>query len=170
MKHIPGHGRAGVDSHHDLPLVDAALEDLTNNDFVPFRANADLPVAMTAHVVYSALDPDRPATISPDVIGKHIRGTIGFDGLLLTDDLSMQALRGSLRERAAAAFAAGADIALHCNGNLVEAESVAEVAPTLDGAAKRRAEAAIGRLSRKIAAFDPVEAWTEVEGSLAIAG
>ncbi len=144
MKHVPGHGRAEVDSHHDLPVVTAdrvALE----RDFAPFRALADLPMAMTAHIVYRALDPDRPATTSPDVIASVIRGAIGFDGLLLSDDLSMEALRGTLGERASAASAAGCDILLHCNGVMAEARAVAAAAPMLDGRAAERAAAALAR-------------------------
>lgn len=169
MKHIPGHGRAGVDSHLDLPRVDAPLEILAKSDFVPFAANADLPAAMTAHVVYKALDPDRPATVSPRIVAHYIRETIGFAGLLFSDDLSMQALRGSLSERATATFAAGVDIALHCNGDLAEAASVAAAAPALEGLRRERAEAALGRLPAEPAAFEPVEAWAELEGLLAIA-
>jgi beta-N-acetylhexosaminidase len=170
MKHIPGHGRAGVDSHHELPRVAAPLELLQQTDFQPFIENADLPAAMTAHVVYEAIDPDRPATVSARVIQDHIRGTIGFSGLLLSDDLSMQALRGGLRERAAAAFAAGIDLALHCNGDLAEARGVAEATPLLEGMALKRTEAAMARLPRDVAALDSVEAWAKIEGLLAIAG
>jgi beta-N-acetylhexosaminidase len=170
MKHIPGHGRAGVDTHHDLPRVTAPFDELLRSDFRPFIDNVDLPVAMTAHIIYTEIDPDRPATVSPQVIGHIIRETIGFVGLLLTDDLSMQALEGSLGERAAAAFAAGVDIGLHCNGDLAEAEQVARVAPKLEGQALQRAEAAMAYLPTEVAAFDPVEAWAQVEGLLAIAG
>ena len=170
MKHIPGHGRAAVDSHLELPRVEAPLDFLLRTDFVPFIENADLPAAMTAHVVYSALDPDRPATVSPRVIGDYIRGTIAFAGLLLSDDLSMQALQGTLAERAAAAFAAGIDLALHCNGDLAEAASMAAVAPLLEGPALIRARAAMARLPAEAADLDPVEAWAEVEALLAIAG
>jgi beta-N-acetylhexosaminidase len=170
MKHIPGHGRAGADSHHELPRVAAPLDLLRQTDFLPFIDNADLPAAMTAHVVYEAIDPDHPGTVSARVIQDHIRGTIGFSGLLLSDDLSMQALQGTLRERAAAAFAAGVDLALHCNGNLEEAAGVAEAAPLLDGLALRRTEVAMARLPAEIAAIDSVEAWTKVEGLLAIDG
>jgi beta-N-acetylhexosaminidase len=170
MKHVPGHGRAGVDSHHDLPRVTAPLEELLRRDFAPFIDNADLPAAMTAHVVYTDIDSQRPATVSPKVVGDHIRGTIGFAGLLMSDDLSMQALQGTLRERAAAAFGAGVDIALHCNGDLDEAAGVAAAAPHLAGAALARAEAAMARRDVAGGAFDPVEAWAEVAGQLAIAG
>ena len=144
MKHIPGHGRAEVDSHHELPVVTADRAAL-ERDFAPFRALAGLPMAMTAHVVFTALDPDRPATTSPRVIGEVVRREIGFDGLLLSDDLSMQALRGTLGERAAAAAAAGCDILLHCNGIMDEARAVAAAAPPLAGRAAERAAAALAR-------------------------
>ncbi len=166
MKHIPGHGRAGVDSHLDLPVVDAPLDLLWTSDFLPFVANKDLPAAMTAHVVYAALDPRRPATQSPAVV-RFIREDIGFSGLLFSDDLSMQALRGTLRERAEAAFAAGIDLALHCNGDLGEAEAVASVAPVLAGPALTRAERAATWRGEPAPAFDPVEAWAEIEALLA---
>ena len=147
MKHCPGHGRAEVDSHVELPTVSADLAALAR-DFAPFKALADLPMAMTAHVTYMALDPERPATTtSRIVIEKVIRGEIGFDGLLLSDDLSMEALKGSLGSRAEKAFSAGCDIALHCNGAREEARQVAAVAPQLDGRAASRAEAALRRLT-----------------------
>jgi beta-N-acetylhexosaminidase len=143
IKHIPGHGRAHADSHKELPVVEATLAELDRTDFDSFRPLNDLPIAMTAHVVYTAVDPDRPATISPLVIGEVIRRRIGFDGLLLTDDLSMTALAGSLGDRAVAAFAAGCDMALHCNGKLAEMREVAAAAPILTGEAARRAAAAL---------------------------
>lgn len=127
MKHLPGHGRAEADSHHDLPRIDVPLDALERTDFAPFRALADLPLAMTAHVVLVALDPARPATLSPPVIAL-IRDRIGFRGLLMTDDLNMGALGGSLADRAAAALAAGCDLALHCNGDLAEMVAVAAAA------------------------------------------
>ncbi|TXN54175.1 glycoside hydrolase family 3 N-terminal domain-containing protein, partial [Methylobacterium sp. WL6] len=137
MKHIPGHGRAACDSHHGLPVVEASLESLAAQDFRPFRALADLPMAMSAHVVFTQIDPDRPATQSAPVIADVIRGAIGFDGLLMTDDLSMHALTGPFRARAEAAFAAGIDVALHCNGDADEMRAVAEGTPSLAGAALR---------------------------------
>ncbi len=167
MKHIPGHGRAGVDSHLQLPSVDTPLDLLRETDFYPFKANADLPAAMSAHVVYRALDPERPGTLSPIVI-RYIREEIDFEGLLFSDDLSMQALSGTLRARADAAFAAGIDLALHCNGNLAEAEAVAEAAPLLEGDALTRAARAASWRGDSAAPFDPVEAWAEIEASLAI--
>lgn len=173
MKHVPGHGRATVDSHQALPVVTASLAQLAETDFVPFLENADLPAAMTAHVVYMALDTGAPATLSARVIGDIIRQRIGFAGLLLSDDLSMQALSGSLNERAAAAFAAGIDIALHCNGDLVEARAVAAAAPVLAGESLARAEAASAcrgaAMLAATASFDPVEAWAEIAAALAIA-
>ena len=168
MKHAPGHGRATVDSHETLPRVEASLDDLRARDFAPFRALRDLPVAMTAHVVFTAIDPDHPGTTSRRVIGDVLRGEIGFDGLLLTDDLSMKALSGSFRERAAAALAAGCDIVLHCNGDLAEARGVAEAAPILAGASLRRAEAALGLIDRAPAAFDAVHARARLDAALAL--
>lgn len=142
VKHVPGHGRAALDSHKALPVVDTPRETLEKTDFVPFRELADMPVAMTAHVVYSAIDPDAPATTSPTVVGEVIRGFIGFDGLLLSDDLSMQALTGNLDERARAALAAGCDVALHCNGDPDEMAAVLDACgPLSDRAAERAARA-----------------------------
>jgi beta-N-acetylhexosaminidase len=138
IKHIPGHGRSMVDSHHDLPRVTVSHAELARTDFVPFKALADLPWAMTAHIVYEAIDPDQPATLSPKVIADIIRGEIGFDGLLLSDDLSMKALRGSLGELAHRSVAAGCDIALHCNGKMEEMTQVAAGAPPLSKAALER--------------------------------
>lgn len=145
IKHIPGHGRASVDSHLELPTVSADAGALAR-DFAPFRALAHLPMAMTAHIVYRAIDADRPATTSKRVIDAVIRGEIGFGGLLLSDDLSMEALRGTLGERASAASSAGCDMLLHCNGVMHEARAVADAAPTLAGRAAERAAAALARL------------------------
>ncbi|MBV8505124.1 MAG: beta-N-acetylhexosaminidase [Alphaproteobacteria bacterium] len=124
VKHIPGHGRARVDSHHSCPLVETNYEELANTDFAPFRVLAAMPWAMTAHIVYSAIDPTAPATLSPRVIAEVIRGEIGFDGILVSDDLSMRALGGGLGERTRRALAAGCDLALHCNGDPGEMEEV----------------------------------------------
>jgi beta-N-acetylhexosaminidase len=167
IKHIPGHGRAKVDSHLGLPVVTTPIEVLRDTDFLPFAANADLPIAMTAHVIYTALDSERPATHSRQVV-EYIRRQIGFAGLLLSDDLSMQALHGDLGARAEAAFAAGIDIALHCDGDLAEASAIAAVAPPLAAASAQRAAQALRWGSAGIA-FDPVEAWAEIEAALAIA-
>ncbi|HEY8564642.1 MAG TPA: beta-N-acetylhexosaminidase [Beijerinckiaceae bacterium] len=169
IKHVPGHGRAAADSHHDLPVVDASREELEAQDFAPFRALADMPLAMTAHVVYAALDPERPATTSPSVMRDIIRGAIGYDGLVMSDDLSMNALAGSLGERAAAAFAAGCDVGLHCNGRMDEMIAVAANAPMLGGDALRRADAALERIARGAQPFDPVDARARVEAALAVA-
>ncbi|HTZ67659.1 MAG TPA: beta-N-acetylhexosaminidase [Roseiarcus sp.] len=142
IKHMPGHGRARVDSHHELPVVDAARSEL-KRDFAPFVALKDLPMAMTAHLLYTAIDPRRPATMSPIVVEEVMRGEIGFDGLIMSDDLSMKALKGPFDERAAAVIEAGLDIVLHCNGDLQEARAVASAAPVLSGASLRRAAAAL---------------------------
>jgi beta-N-acetylhexosaminidase len=143
LKHLPGHGRAAADSHLQLPVVTAERNTLESTDFAAFRPLAALPLGMTAHVVFTALDPDLPATTSATIIGQVIRGFIGFDGLLMSDDLSMGALSGSLAERTRAALAAGCDVALHCNGNLREMEAVAAAAPELAGPAAGRAAAAL---------------------------
>jgi beta-N-acetylhexosaminidase len=170
IKHVPGHGRAMADSHMELPIVAAPIEALRETDFVPFKANADLPAAMTAHVVYQVLDAERPATLSPIVVDQIIRQEIGFGGLLISDDLSMRALKGSFRERAEGLFAAGVDIALHCNGDLTEAAEVVAGTPRLEDKALARAEAAFAMLGEVAAHgdFDPVDAWKEVEAELAI--
>ena len=169
VKHIPGHGRAGADSHEALPRVAASLAELRGRDFRPFRAAADLPLGMTAHVVYEAIDPDRPATLSPAVVADIIRGEIGFDGLLLTDDLSMKALSGRFRTRAEQALAAGCDVVLHCNGDLAEMRDVAEGATALGGASLRRWEAASALIAGAPGAFDPVDARLALDGALAAA-
>ena len=158
IKHMPGHGRAKADSHEALPVVETSLEELDRTDFEPFRRLAPLPIAMTAHVVYAAVDRERPATVSPVVIAEVIRGRIGFDGLLLTDDLSMKALQGTLGNRTEAALAAGCDIALHCNGQLEEVREVVAAAPRLWGEAARRAGAALGRLKSPGKALNTAEA------------
>ncbi|MFM9846811.1 MAG: beta-N-acetylhexosaminidase [Hyphomicrobiaceae bacterium] len=142
VKHVPGHGRAGADSHVDLPVVDTVVADLERTDFVPFRALADLPAAMTAHVVFSAIDAAAPASVSRVVTQTIIREAIGFDGLLMSDDLSMRALTGTLRSRAGAVIQAGSDLALHCNGNLAEMREVVEGVPVLAGKALQRLERA----------------------------
>jgi beta-N-acetylhexosaminidase len=143
VKHMPGHGRANADSHLRLPVVGADRASLEAADFAAFRPLADLPLAMSAHVVFTACDPHLPATTSRTMIDQVIRGFIGFDGLLMTDDVSMHALQGSLGERTAAALAAGCDIVLHCNGKLDEMRQVAANARLLSGKSLRRAEAAL---------------------------
>jgi beta-N-acetylhexosaminidase len=169
VKHIPGHGRALADSHLALPRVAAPAAELSVHDFVTFRSLNDAPIAMTAHVVYEAIDPHRPATTSSRVIHNIIRGEIGFDGLLVSDDLSMAALEGPLGVRAKAALFAGCDIALHCNGKLEEMQEIAKEARPLAGKALARAEAALDRLRAPSELdFEKAEArLTEMVGSLA---
>jgi beta-N-acetylhexosaminidase len=157
IKHIPGHGRATKDSHHDLPVVTAARGDLDANDFATFRALADLPAAMTAHVVFTAVDAQAPASTSVRLIKEVIRGAIGFDGLLMSDDLGMRALTGSIADRAEAVLAAGSDLALLCSGEAAETESVAAVVPPLQGPAEARFARACA-VFRQQAAFDVAEA------------
>jgi beta-N-acetylhexosaminidase len=141
IKHLPGHGRANVDSHLHLPRVDAGLQALAQ-DFACFSPVADAPMAMTAHVLYEAIDENRPATTSPEVIRRIIRGEIGFTGLLMSDDLGMKALSGTWWDKTEAALAAGCDVILHCSGDLVEMEEVAGAAPMLGGESLLRAMAA----------------------------
>jgi beta-N-acetylhexosaminidase len=150
LKHLPGHGRATADSHLKLPVVNTDRVTLETTDFAAFRPLNRLPMGMTAHVVFTAIDPDLPVTTSPTMIGQVIRGFIGFDGLLMSDDISMGALSGTIAERTRAALAAGCDVALHCNGVLAEMEDVADAAPPLSGEAARRADAALA--ARKAAA------------------
>jgi beta-N-acetylhexosaminidase len=159
MKHMPGHGLSHVDTHHDLPTVDVPLNDLQAIDFAPFRALRDLPMAMTAHLVFAALDPDRPATQSPEMI-RVIREVIGFQGLLMSDDLNMQALAGTLADRTARTIAAGVDIALHCKGDMAEMVAVAGAAGAMGPATRARAEAAIA--ARPTAKVDLAAALAEL--------
>jgi beta-N-acetylhexosaminidase len=153
MKHMPGHGRATVDSHHELPRTDAELEDLEARDFMPFRLlSKRCPLGMTAHVVFTKVDDGAPATLSSAVIGNIIRERIGFDGALMTDDISMKALSGGMRERGEAAIRAGCDLVLHCNGDMAEMQDIAAAVPELEGDALRRVEAALAfpRASKEI--------------------
>jgi beta-N-acetylhexosaminidase len=143
LKHLPGHGRATADSHLGLPVVGTDRATLESTDFAAFQPLSGLPLGMTAHVVFTSLDRELPATTSATIISQVIRGLIGFDGLLMSDDLSMGALSGSLADRTRAALAAGCDMALHCNGKLAEMQAVADAAPELAGAAARRAAAAL---------------------------
>ena len=143
MKHIPGHGRALADSHLELPVVTATAAELEVSDFAPFRALKALPAAMTAHVVFMSLDAAHPASTSLKITRDIIRGSIGFDGLLMSDDLSMQALSGTFGERTRAVLDAGSDLALHCNGDLAEMQLVAAAAPALAGKALKRFEHAV---------------------------
>jgi len=168
MKHIPGHGRAGADSHLALPRVDAEAEELSASDFVTFRSLDLCPMAMTAHVVYDSIDPQRPATTSPKVIRDVIRGEIGFGGLLLSDDLSMQALDGPLDVRARAALFAGCDVVLHCNGKMDEMKLVASETKILEGLSWKRAEAALAHLIQPDI-FDPQAAEARLTNLLAVA-
>ena len=160
LKHIPGHGRATADSHLALPVVDVDAKTLESSDFAAFRPLAKLPLGMTAHVVFSAIDPVAPATTSVKMVQEVIRGFIGFDGLLMSDDVSMNALSGTLAERSRAALRAGCDVVLHCNGKLDEMRQVAGESPLLAGEAKRRAGAALGA-RRQPAALDVVAARAE---------
>ena len=162
MKHIPGHGRSKVDSHHNLPVVEATLDELRQTDFPPFAAFADCPMAMTAHVVYTAIDKSAPATLSAKVVKRIIRGEIGFDGLLITDDLSMKALGGSFTEKVQRALQAGCDIVLYCAGIPEEMEEVAAAAGYLRGKALRRARSALKKL-RKPLPFDRKAALADLE-------
>jgi beta-N-acetylhexosaminidase len=165
VKHIPGHGRAKADSHLELPVVDASLTELRAVDFPPFAAFADAPMAMTAHVVFTALDKSAPATLSRKVISAVIRKEIGFRGLLMTDDLSMKALTGSYAERTGRALAAGCNVVLHCNGDMAEMEEVAAAAGHLRGKALARARAALKR-ARKPQPFDRKQALMDLENLL----
>ena len=148
VKHIPGHGRAAADTHLSLPVVDTPLDELRRHDFAPFQALADMPMAMTAHVIYSAIDALHPATTSPAVIDDIIRGYMGFDGLLMSDDVSMKALSGDFRDRTDAIFAAGCDVILHCNGVMDEMQLVAGRTPALAGKADMRASRALLKRER----------------------
>ncbi len=157
IKHIPGHGRATVDSHNALPRVSAARTALEASDFAPFRALADMPWAMTAHIVYTAIDAEAPATLSPVVIHEVIRASMAFDGVLVSDDLSMNALGGPIGARAERALAAGCDLALHCNGNPAEMTEIAAAVAPLTLEARRRLDRAearrhpAGPLDRRVA-------------------
>lgn len=154
IKHLPGHGRAGADSHHDLPRVATPLAELDAVDFAAFRPLAGEALGMTAHVVYEAIDPRACATLSPAVIGA-IRREIGFGGLLMTDDLSMRALSGSMAARTQGALAAGCDVILHCNGDMAEMREIAAHAPLLAGEAAARAARAEARRGNR----EPVDLW-----------
>jgi beta-N-acetylhexosaminidase len=145
LKHIPGHGRATADSHHALPVVETDQDTLRKSDFAAFRPLSDLPLGMTAHVVYTAIDPIAPATTSVTLVRDVIRGWLGFAGLLMSDDISMGALSGSIEARARTAIAAGCDVILHCSGELAEMQAVASAVPVLTGDAAARADAALGR-------------------------
>src|SRR6195256_2063242 len=169
LKHIPGHGRATADTHFRLPEVATSKAELERTDFAAFQPLADLPIAMTAHVVFSALDPAHPATTSATIIEQVIRGVIGFQGLLMSDDVSMNALAGSIAERTRAIFVAGCDMVLHCNGKLDEMREVARETPELSGKALERAGRALA--SRKAPqAFDRLAARAELDALINQAG
>jgi len=169
LKHIPGHGRATADTHFLLPVVETAAPELDRTDFAAFRPLNDLPMAMTAHVVFSALDRAQPATTSATIIADVIRGSIGFQGLLMSDDVSMNALAGTIAARSVASLAAGCDVILHCNGKLDEMAEVAASAPMLAGAALARASAALA--TRKAPQpLDRNQARTELDALVARAG
>jgi beta-N-acetylhexosaminidase len=169
IKHVPGHGRARADSHLELPRVEAPREDLERTDFRPFRDLAGAPAAMTAHVVYEAIDPTRPATTSPVVIGRLIRGEFGFDGLLMSDDIGMKALTGSIGDRAAAAVAAGCDVALECSGNLSSMREAAASVPMLDGRSAERFRRCV-TITRQVGPYDAAEAEATLAALLPTAG
>jgi beta-N-acetylhexosaminidase len=162
LKHIPGHGRVTADTHFRLPVVDTPKIELEATDFAAFRPLADLPMAMTAHVVFSAFDPAHPATTSATMIEQVIRGLIGFQGLLMSDDVSMNALAGSVAERTRAIFAAGCDMVLHCNGKLDEMRPVARETPELSGKALARAKRALAARKAPLA-FDRAAARAELD-------
>ncbi len=157
IKHAPGQGRATVDSHDVLPMVDADLATLEATDFLPFKALADLPAAMTSHTLFTAIDPQRPATTSAIIIRDIIRGRIGFDGVLFSDDVSMNALAGDHRTRGTAIFDAGCDIVLHCSGRMEDMREIADMSPPLAGAAA-------ARVARMMAALPPPQPFDRTAG------
>lgn len=167
MKHLPGHGRAQVDSHDQVPIVEAKVEELEKCDFAPFRALADLPMAMTGHLIYPDIAGQEISTLSRKIVQDVIRSTkpgrIGFCGLLLTDDFSMGALTGDFATRTKAAFEAGCDIVLHCNGDRAEMEAIVSASQPLEGEALRRADEALKRLETP-QDFDDAEGWNRLQG------
>ena len=144
LKHAPGHGRATLDSHKSLPRIDVPLSELQTTDFVPFKALGDFPLAMTAHIVLPEIDPNVPVTLSVEGV-QFVRRSLGLLGLLMTDDISMGALSGTLAEKATAAIGAGCDLVLHCNGELAEMQVVAESAGSMSSDAEKRADIAVGQ-------------------------
>jgi beta-N-acetylhexosaminidase len=168
IKHIPGHGRATKDSHLALPVVAESRAVLSATDFAPFKALADMPAAMTAHVVFKSIDPDQPASTSARVTAEIIRAEIGFDGLLMSDDLSMRALSGAMRARAERVVAAGSDLVLHCNGDLGEMQAAAAGTPPLRGRAGERFERALAVLNGR-KPFDAAAAEGQLARMLAVA-
>ena len=167
VKHIPGHGRAFADSHKELPRVDATFAELESSDFVPFRALKDASWAMTAHVLYAALDPARPATQSPAVIERTIRQRIGFGGVLLSDDVGMSALQGDFQTRAGACLVAGCDVVLHCSGVMAEMRAVADGIGLLSNAAQDRVARAEALRRKSVEPFDAAEDRARVDAALA---
>jgi beta-N-acetylhexosaminidase len=166
IKHLPGHGRALCDSHHQLPRVSARREDLQDVDFAPFRALNDVRMGMTAHVLYEAYDAERCATLSPTIIEQVIRGEIGFDGLLFSDDLKMKALGGSLETRMRDSLAAGGDVALCCNFTMDEKLEALKGAGALSGKSAMRATAALDEL-QAVERDDTAEAYSRLQAMLA---
>jgi beta-N-acetylhexosaminidase len=146
VKHLPGHGRAAVDSHKELPVVKAGDDELAF-DLAPFRALADAPMGMTAHVVYAAWDPTHPASLSETVIRAIIRGRVGFSGLLMSDDIGMHALSGDFGHRASGVVRAGCDVALHCSGDMAEMQAVANAVAEMAPAARDRLERAMATIA-----------------------
>ena len=168
IKHIPGHGRALVDSHKELPVVTASAEEL-EVDLEPFERLASAPKGMTAHVVYTAWDPDRPASLSPTVIRDIIRGRIGFDGWLMSDDLGMEALQGDFGYRAAGVVAAGCDVALHCSGKMDEMVAVASAVPAMSEQGEARLAKAMATIASPSEGLDFAEAIAKRDTLLALA-
>ena len=162
IKHLPGHGRVRVDSHLTLPTVEASLDEMRGTDFIPFLALADMPMAMTAHIVYRSLDPDRPATLSPSLIADTIRGELGFSGFLFSDDICMKALDGPWSDRTRDAIDAGCDTVLHCSGDMSEMLGVAACGRRMTDSAVQRLASAQQRVARK-QEFDPESAQVELE-------
>ena len=169
IKHMPGHGRSSVDSHKDLPRVSASAEEL-ESDLAPFIALHDAPIGMTGHLVFEAWDAERPATQSPIVIERIIRGRIGFDGLLLTDDLDMEALSGTVPERAAVSLAAGCDIALNCWGRMDDMRGICERVPAMSEATHARLERAHAGMGQAARTADQPELIAKRDALLAAAG
>ena len=167
IKHIPGHGRALVDSHKELPIVTASEEEL-ESDLEPFERLRSAPMGMTAHVVYTAWDPDRPASLSPVVIGSIIRDRIGFDGLLMSDDLGMCALTGDFGARAAGVVEAGCDVALHCSGDMAEMQSIASAVPALSAEGEARLARAMASTLNEEDDVDFAEAVAKRDALLAL--
>ncbi len=168
VKHIPGHGRALVDSHKELPIVTASADEL-DLDLEPFERLASAPMGMTAHVIYTAWDPDHPSSQSPTVIGDIIRGRIGFDGWLLSDDIGMEALSGGAGERAAGVVAAGCDVALHCSGKMDEMIAVARAVPAMTAAGEERLARAMASIASASDGLDLAEAMAKRDNLLALA-